>query len=180
MDIRCVRLVPYPVDGKVFLDIQQVIPLPEATDYQVRLRRKEMARERSRTATDGRDLTRFHIVVDGDVLPAENKRNAVRVMVDQLHRRGVQLADIKTVLPYPRKLRHLEGKFPPGEEAAEALVAQDPNVDVPRWFTSGAWIDEPTATTWVLFKMWGRDAVPAMTAMTGAFPDAKVTFRPED
>ncbi len=30
MDIRCVRLVPYEIDNKVLLDIQQVLPLPEA------------------------------------------------------------------------------------------------------------------------------------------------------
>src|SRR5437588_1578880 len=28
MDIRCVRLVPYDLDGKIVLDIEQVLPLP--------------------------------------------------------------------------------------------------------------------------------------------------------
>jgi hypothetical protein len=78
MDIRCVRMVPYEIGGSVFLDIQQVIPLPEAADYQVRLRKKDAARERS---SDGRDFTRYHIIVDGRELPDQNKRNAVRVMV---------------------------------------------------------------------------------------------------
>jgi hypothetical protein len=35
MDIRCVRLVPYDLNGRVVLDIQQVLPLSEAADYQV-------------------------------------------------------------------------------------------------------------------------------------------------
>ncbi|MDQ6796609.1 MAG: hypothetical protein M3011_01055, partial [Actinomycetota bacterium] len=61
MDIRCVRLVPYEIENRVLLDIQQVLPLPEAADYQVRLRRKDVARERARN--DGRDFTRYHIVV---------------------------------------------------------------------------------------------------------------------
>jgi hypothetical protein len=43
MEIRCVRLVPYEIQGTVFLDIQQVIPLPEVADYQVRLRKKDVA-----------------------------------------------------------------------------------------------------------------------------------------
>ncbi|MFN2611253.1 MAG: hypothetical protein ABR507_10355 [Actinomycetota bacterium] len=42
MDIRCIRLVPYEIDGKILLDIQQVIPLPEAADYQVRVRVRSM------------------------------------------------------------------------------------------------------------------------------------------
>ena len=42
--LRCVRLVPYDIEGRVLLDIQQVLPLPQAADYQVRLRRKDAAR----------------------------------------------------------------------------------------------------------------------------------------
>ena len=32
MDIRCIRLVPYAIDGEVYIDIQQVVPfMPENT-----------------------------------------------------------------------------------------------------------------------------------------------------
>ena len=41
LDIRCVRLRPYSLDGRTLLDIQQVMPLREATEYQVQLRKKE-------------------------------------------------------------------------------------------------------------------------------------------
>ncbi len=180
MDIRCIRLVPYPIDdNRVFVDIQQVIPLPEAADYQVRLRRKEAARERARTATDGRDLTRFHVVVEGQQLPAENKRNAIRVMIDALHRQGIPFAAIRAQLKYPRKLRPLSGLFTTHEEVTAALEDQIPDADVTRWFTSDAWMDPDNDTTWVLFKMWGRDTVPSMTALVHQFPQAKITFRPE-
>lgn len=41
IDIRCVRLRPY-IDGeKKLVDVQQIIPLPEANDYQIQLREKE-------------------------------------------------------------------------------------------------------------------------------------------
>lgn len=87
MDVRCVRLVPYRIDRRTLLDIQQVIPLPEAADYQVRLRRKDQQRERAHT--DGRDRTQYHVVVDGQALPAKPKRHAVRAMVQELVNRGV-------------------------------------------------------------------------------------------
>lgn len=44
LDIRCVRLRPYAHEGEVLVDVQQVIPLPEAEDYMVRLRAKEQER----------------------------------------------------------------------------------------------------------------------------------------
>ena len=32
MDIRCVELIPYKIDDRVLIDVQQVVPLPEAAD----------------------------------------------------------------------------------------------------------------------------------------------------
>lgn len=40
LDITCVRLRPYRLADRLLLDVQQIIPLPEAADYQVRHREK--------------------------------------------------------------------------------------------------------------------------------------------
>ena len=41
IDIRCVRLQPYEFDGRVLVDVQQIIPLPEVAEYQVRVIEKK-------------------------------------------------------------------------------------------------------------------------------------------
>ena len=43
LDIRCVRLKPYEMNSRVVLDVQQLIPLPEAQDYiiQVGIKQRE-------------------------------------------------------------------------------------------------------------------------------------------
>jgi hypothetical protein len=41
LDIQCVRIKPYTDNGRVLIDVQQVIPLPEAADYQVQIRDKK-------------------------------------------------------------------------------------------------------------------------------------------
>jgi hypothetical protein len=46
LDIRCVRMSPYSYEGRVLLDVQQVIPLPEAAEYQIRVKAK-VTRERA-------------------------------------------------------------------------------------------------------------------------------------
>ncbi|MCY4616507.1 MAG: hypothetical protein OXC71_08985 [Chloroflexi bacterium] len=46
LDIRCVRLLPYRVGDDLLLDVTQVIPLPEAEDYTVRIRDREAEQER--------------------------------------------------------------------------------------------------------------------------------------
>jgi hypothetical protein len=51
LDIRCVKVKPYNDGDGIILEVQQVVPLPEATEYQVSIReeaisRREAARER--------------------------------------------------------------------------------------------------------------------------------------
>ncbi len=50
IDIRCVRLVPYKEGDTRLIDVQQIIPLPEANEYQVQLREKEQVERKKRTA----------------------------------------------------------------------------------------------------------------------------------
>lgn len=48
IDIRCVRLRPYQDCEKRLIDVQQIIPLPEANEYQVQLREKEQVGRKKR------------------------------------------------------------------------------------------------------------------------------------
>lgn len=50
IDLRCVRMKPYRMgNGTVLLDVQQLIPLPEASDFQTQLGVKKLAERQSRT-----------------------------------------------------------------------------------------------------------------------------------
>lgn len=172
MDVRCVRLVPYDIDGKLLLDIQQTLPLPEAADYQVRLRRKDAARDRARTG--GRDLTRYHIVVDGNEFPDQNKRNAIRIMVQQLAERGAPLAEIYNIIP--KRMKVLVGCLPDPDSVRQAMVRDDPKIDPRRWFYDHPLIDDGAERTYVLSNQWGRKTESRLEALANAFPQAKVTF----
>ncbi|MEX2375063.1 MAG: hypothetical protein WD942_05680 [Dehalococcoidia bacterium] len=173
MDIRCVRLVPYEISGKVLINIEQVIPLPEAADYQVRLRRKDAARERAKT--EGPDWTMYHIVIEGSAGPALRKRQAIRSMVETLASRGASLDDISKHLPQ-RKVRVVSGQVNDNEVLREALVNLDPKIDIKRWFTDHPIVDFVSDKTYVISKMWGLDAEPMLEELSTAFPDAKVSF----
>jgi hypothetical protein len=41
LDITCIRIKPYKLDENVLLDIQQIIPLPEAEDFQIKIKEKD-------------------------------------------------------------------------------------------------------------------------------------------
>jgi hypothetical protein len=55
LDIRCVRLRPYKHDGRLFIEAEPIIPLPEAADYQVQVREKA---QREREAKVERNVFR--------------------------------------------------------------------------------------------------------------------------
>ncbi len=172
LDIRCVQLVPYRVGERVLIDVRQIVPLPEASDYQVRVRRKEQQRER--VQRDGRDFTRYHIIIDGEEQPQANKRTAIRLFVASLVERGVALEAIKQQL-HPRCFRSVQGRYDDPEAVKAAFLAADPKIDIPRW-----WYEHPLVEddrTWILTRMWGTDTEPSLAALAKAFPQAGVTYR---
>jgi hypothetical protein len=57
IEIRCVRLKPYKYKNEIFIDVQQIIPLPEAEDYQVLIKQKIEERRGAKKST--KDYTSY-------------------------------------------------------------------------------------------------------------------------
>jgi hypothetical protein len=74
IDIKCVRSIPYKYQGKIILDIEQIIPLPEAISYQVKF--KEQSNERREARQSIKDYTQY--LFDGNMY---NKRKLVLAVV---------------------------------------------------------------------------------------------------
>lgn len=64
LNIRCVRFKPYSLDSETVVDVQQVIPLPEAQDYQVRVRDKAILRRAA--MRQSREPTGYWFMNTGD------------------------------------------------------------------------------------------------------------------
>jgi len=50
LDVTCIRLLPYRHDNHLFIDVTQIIPLPEAASYEVKVREQAQETRRARTA----------------------------------------------------------------------------------------------------------------------------------
>lgn len=64
LDIRCVRIKPYLLESQIVVDVQQVVPLPEAEEYQVRVREKATSRRES--MRQGGEATGYWFMNVGD------------------------------------------------------------------------------------------------------------------
>ena len=70
IDIRCIRLRPYQDGETRLVDVQQIIPLPEAHEYQVQLREKEQVGRKKRAERSDVNLKFW----EGVVAVARNRK----------------------------------------------------------------------------------------------------------
>lgn len=54
IDARCIKVVPYRFDDEFFIDLQQVIPPPEAADYMIRMVEKGSEEKSAKAVQGGR------------------------------------------------------------------------------------------------------------------------------
>lgn len=87
LDITCVRLRPHQAIEGIFLDIQQVIPLPEASEFQVAIREKN--REREVAQTSSKDYTKYSVSTPSGQFSPLNKRGLILKVVQEAIRLGV-------------------------------------------------------------------------------------------
>lgn len=132
MDIRCIRLRPYRLGERILLDVEQVIPLKEAAEYQVRMRRKEATVRSERT--EGRDWTPYVIDHGGSRTPPLRKRWAVLRLVQAVHAAGVSAQDLQPAITGPRFLP-VDGELN-GDALRAAFVSAYPKAAdrLGRWF----------------------------------------------
>lgn len=166
LDIRCVRLSPYRVGDRLLLDVQQVIPLPEAGELTVQLRRRETQARAARS--DNRDWTSYVITTPTGPSEPLRKRWAVLELVTVLHRAGVPGDALARVLPRSRFL-DLDGVLS-GQALADAFIARYPGADgrISRWFVEHPLHDADR--TWVLSKMWGTKTQPTLDRLVTLAP----------
>ncbi|MEM6835497.1 MAG: hypothetical protein AAF609_01460 [Cyanobacteria bacterium P01_C01_bin.120] len=112
LDIRCVRLQPYKLGDELLLDIEQIIPLPEAEEYQVRIR--EQAEAQRAAVRSSRDTTQYEFL--GQVY---NKRNLVLAVVTQYLQEHSQLTLDELRQVFPDSLHSSFGVIAPIEKALE-------------------------------------------------------------
>lgn len=76
LDIRCMEVKPYQIDDGRYLDIEQVLPLPAASDYMVQKREKAVKAERQASITRrGRSIT---TLVANDVLKSGTRLHLIK------------------------------------------------------------------------------------------------------
>lgn len=182
LDIRCVRLQPYDLSGRVLVDVQQIIPPPEAAEYQVRVREK--VRKEREARTSGADHTKYDLTLGSDMYPRESKRWAILRTFRYLVESGIEPATVASHCG-PRANRAMisvEGDV--GYEdfvrlATAARMAAGKRFDPNRFFCGDDELLRVGGRTYAFSSQWGgTNWQEAMANLRDAFPDRRIVFTP--
>lgn len=178
LDIRCVRLKPYNDNGRTLVDIEQVIPLPEASEYQVRVSAK-IRKERS-LRVQNRDTTKYDVTVNDNSAKNLAKRNALFFVVKALCDSGVLPERISGIISWKRQLfLQADGTLNSDDFIRDVTQQRQTNgkiIEYRRWFCDDKELIHLNGKTFAFYKKWGSKWGVAMKLLKENFPDAKIDF----
>lgn len=177
IDIKCVRIKPYNDNGRTLVDIEQVIPLPEASDYVTQLGTKGRQERIARAST--RDFTKFDVLVNGKTETRLAKRNAMFFVVKNLCDSGVVPEKINEIIYWRRLFLQVDGTLDSDDFIRAATVQREAGGKIfkkQRWFCDDGELICVDGKTYALTNQWGNRWSSAMNLLKENFSDAKIDF----
>lgn len=145
LNIRCVRLIPYRHQSQVLVDVQQIIPLPEAESYQIKI--KQQSEERREARKLSKDYTRY--LFQGNSF---NKRKLVLAVIQQWFSENKPSQFSELLQAFPQEIRS-GGLFVPVDDAKEIYGRQG----IYRHFLGdGEILELPDSAQYAVSNQWGK------------------------
>jgi hypothetical protein len=160
LHISCIRMQPYRLGTSLILDVQQIIPLPEAGDFQVQIRQKQ--REVRAAAEQASDWTRYDVMSDEGERQGLYKREVVLTAVRQLDARGHTPEEIEKAAG--RRLFEVAEGTVDGEAFKTELATRRPNDPVApkRFFVRNDQLFHADGKTYALTNQWSKTSMETL------------------
>lgn len=173
LDIMCFRMRPYAFQGRVLLDVQQVIPLPEAAAFQVAIREKNLVK----AAVDAgdRDFTRYLVQTSqgeaGSNLP---KRHFIYQVVKEAIRLGLKPHTIAGAVSWRESMMFISAS---GNLNGDQLMNAALGKDRRRYFCKDDEVFHLDGKTYALTNQWGLRTEEAVKNILVVLPqDHGITY----
>lgn len=181
LDIRCVRLTPYTVADRVLLDVQQIIPLSEAAEFQTKVRQKAQSRSNNRR---GPDTTRYILRINGVAHEDLGKRHAVLQLFKSLAAAGVSPSIVAPTLGNRNPDRTIR-RYPGNVDSATILKDLEEKTGSTRgplhprrWFYRAEDLIRFGGDTYIVSTQWGQHTERFLRSAAEAFPEHRIEFVP--
>jgi hypothetical protein len=176
--MRCVRIKPYVYREKILADVQQVIPLPEAEEYRVRIKEKQQ-RERSARKFNP-DFTKYNITIDGITNERLSKRAAIYTVVKHLCNCGILPQAIASHVPWRKNsmFRSIDGILNSAdflERMQQEEESGGKRFEERRFYYSNDELIHAEGRTYAFTNQWGDRTISAINNLIQAFPQHNIT-----
>ena len=175
IDITCIRLKPYKFENDVVLNVEQILPLREAADYQVKIREKVRRERQARSS--GRDLTRYHLVIGNTRHTSLAKLRLAHAVVGEAVKRGSAPRD---VLNKKSAWVGVDGELSHEtfiEAAATERDAESPGTNIIDFLTGDGELFHFGGKTFALRgNMWGPNTLPELSRIIEEFNLIDVSY----
>lgn len=146
LDIKCFRLIPYKMNNEVLIDIQQIIPLPEAESYQIKIREQKEEKREARTGV--RDYSRYCFNGENEL----SKRGIVLAIWKQYLEDNQNLTMFKLQNDFPKNIKG--SLFVLKQQALEQQERDSNNLT--RYFIESDAIAIIENNEYVISNQWGK------------------------
>jgi hypothetical protein len=170
LDIRCIRLRPYKTQDRLFLDVQQILPLPEATEYTVKIKEKAVEKR----ATERKfnfDFSKYDLTIGDDTHGHLTKRALGLHVIRTALRAGIPPDELAGYFrgSINSWLIALDGDLS-REEFSQGAAQARPNSDLNRFHCKDEELVHVNGKTYAISNQWDVTNVPAFEQIVQAYP----------
>lgn len=150
LNIKCIRLIPYKHNNQLLIDVQQIIPLPEAESYQIKIRQQSEERREARKTS--KDYTKY--IFKGSEY---NKRKLVLAVIQTWITENNPSTFSHLIEAFPLNI-HRSKLFVPLDEAKATYERQN----IPRHFMNDDEVIEFSPNEkYAISNQWGKGNIEA-------------------
>lgn len=166
LDIRCIKIAPFKDDETLYWQVQQVLPLPEASDYQVK--QKEKASEERQIRESNRDYTKYDITINGVSKENLAKRNAMFFVVSEAVKAGISPELLK---PFTKPRAWLTVNQVCTTVAEFVAIQSKRKYNASRWFNEDTDLMVVDGKTYMFSNQHGGDIARIVQQIFDTFSD---------
>jgi len=176
IDIKCIRIKPQRDGENLYFDIQQLIPLPETADYQVKLREKEAEKRQARRESQ-RDYSRFDLTFNGVKYENLNKRQTMILTMQKCVEHGISPKKLMPFTKSDKRWLSVDKECSTQDEFEKELsLNSSVRYDPKRWFNADDQLLVHEGKTYVFSNQHGKGTRELVSAIFKEFPELNATL----
>lgn len=155
LDIKCIRMKPYRSREGILVNVEQVIPLPEAERFQVGIREKRLQQRQEKESN--RDTAKRDLMINGTPFHSLPKRRIIYEVVSAAVKAGANIEEIRAGMPNG-KWMVVDGDLNSKafiEAAREEVARRGYKFAEKKYFTDDADLFHVGGKTYALSNQWG-------------------------